>query len=64
MRDTALTARHQALSAKMRQFAGFNMPLVYSNCQATYILQLEVHAEFLMFRTWENSSLKVGRPLI
>lgn len=30
MRDTALTARHQALSAKMTEFAGFNMPLVYS----------------------------------
>lgn len=31
MKETALTALHQSLGAKMVEFAGFNMPVVYSS---------------------------------
>lgn len=31
MKETALTPTHQSLGAKMAEFAGYNMPIVYSN---------------------------------
>lgn len=31
MKETALTAMHQSLGAKMVEFAGFNMPVIYSS---------------------------------
>lgn len=33
MKQTAFTGRHLALGAKMAEFAGFNMPIVYSSIQ-------------------------------
>ena len=38
MKVTPLTSLHQKLGAKMAEFAGYNMPIVYSTIQEEHLL--------------------------
>lgn len=53
MKTTPFTEKHIALGAKMHEFAGYNMPIEYSELSMNISLYA-MQWVYLMFPTWEN----------
>ena len=59
MKNTALTAVHEKLGAKMVPFAGYNMPVQYEGVNIEH-RTVRNGVGVLMYHTWENFSLRVN----
>ncbi len=53
MKNTPLVKKHEALGAKMAEFAGYNMPISYAGIKVEHKTVRE-GVGVLMYRTWAS----------